>query len=103
MAKKYGYPMLTNDIKRKILGLNGAKLFKLKASAPPSAAGLYKPVPANFQTLIPDALKRRLADEPGYRGYTELLLGDNLSRLKSDYADAGGMRENKRYGWVRRG
>ena len=103
MAKKYGYPMLTNDIKRKILGLNGAKLFKLKASAPPSAGGLYKPVPANFQTMIPDALKRRLADEPGYRGYTELLPDDNLSRLKSDYADAGGLRENKRYGWVRRG
>lgn len=53
--------------------------------------------------MIPDDLKRRLADEPGYRGYTGLLPDDNLSKLKSAYAQAGGLRENLRYGWVRRG
>ncbi len=103
MSKKYGYPQLTPEMKRQILGLNSARLFKLKPVAPVSVTGLYKPVPANFVAQIPDDLKRRLADEPGYRGYTELLPDDNLSRLRSDYAEAGGIRENLRYGWVRRG
>jgi len=44
-----------------------------------------------------------LNDEPRYRGYTELLPQDNFSKLKSNYAEAGGTRENLRYGWVRRG
>ena len=103
MARKYGYPMLTDNVKRQILGLNGARIFKLKPSAPVSRSGLYKPVPANFESMIPEDLKRRLADEPGYRGYTELFPDDNLSKLKSAYAQAGGLRENLRYGWVRRG
>jgi len=60
-------------------------------------------VPADFEKRIPDELKRRLNDEPGYRGYTELLPQDNLSKLKFNYAEAGGTRENLRYGWVRRG
>jgi len=91
MAKKYGYPMLT------------ARIFKLKPIAPVSKGGLYKPVPPNFESMIPGDLKRRLADEPGYRGYTELLRDDKLSKLKADYVEAGGLRENLRYGWVRRG
>ena len=103
MAKKYGYPKLTPEIKRNLLGLNGARIFKLKTAAPVAPNGVYKPVPADFEKGIPDELKRRLNDEPGYRGYTELLPRDNLSKLKSDYAEAGGTRENLRYGWVRRG
>jgi hypothetical protein len=83
-------------------GLKGARIFKLKPAAPVAQSGLYKPVPADFERRIPDDLKRRLADEPGYRGYTELLPQDNFSTLKSDYAEAGGLRENVRYGWVRR-
>lgn len=97
MAAKYGYPMLTENIKQQILGLNAARIFKLKPTP-----RLYKAVPANFKTMIPDDLKRRLADEPGYRGYSELFRDDNLSKLKSDYAEAGGLRENIRYGWVRK-
>ena len=60
-------------------------------------------MPADFEKRIPDELKRRLNDELGYRGYTELLPQDNLSELKFNYAEAGGTRENLRYGWVRRG
>jgi predicted TIM-barrel fold metal-dependent hydrolase len=101
IASKYGYPRLTPADKRKILGLNSARLYKLPASAPPSPRGIYKPVPANFEALIPEQLERVLRDEPGFKGYG-LVPDDNFTRLRTDYAAAGGLRDNLRYGWVRR-
>jgi uncharacterized protein len=103
LMHKYGYPELTETIKRKVLGVNGAKLFKLKPVAPVARDALYKPVPKNFESMVPDELKKRLADVPGYRGYTELIPDDNLSKLRRDYAEAGGLPANRRYGWIRRG
>lgn len=101
IASKWGYPQLTPADKRKILGLNSARLYKLPVSAPASPSGIYKPVPANFEALIPDALERTLHDEPGYKGYG-YIPNDNLTKLRADYAAAGGLRDNLRYGWIRR-
>jgi uncharacterized protein len=101
IASKYGYPLLTPEDKRKILGLNSARLYKLKTQAPPTAGGIYKPVPHNFETLIPDALQRTLRDDPGFKGYG-YVPDDKFTKLRSDYADAGGLRENLRWGWIRR-
>ena len=73
-----------------------------------SSAPLPEPTTATicarpFRPRWSRTAKRRLNDEPRYRGYTELLPQDNLSKLKFNYAEAGGTRENLRYGWVRRG
>ena len=68
IASKWGYPQLTMDDKRKILGLNSARLYKLKPHAPPTPSGLYKPVPANFEAMIPDVAAADLARRSRLQG-----------------------------------
>ncbi len=36
IALKYGYPQITMEDKRKILGLNSARIYKLPVQAPPA-------------------------------------------------------------------
>ena len=89
MQQQYGYPELTESAKRKILGLNSARLYQLPAATP----GVYKPVPADYTSRMPDELKK-LMEFPG-------LEADNLTRMKAQYLAAGGQPSNTRYGWVR--
>ena len=93
MAKQYGYPQLTQDAKRKILGLNSARLYKL-----PATVGAYKAVPTDYAARIPDPLKATL-NFPGH-SRPGADRGDKLSRFREDYLAAGGHRTNDRYGWV---
>jgi predicted TIM-barrel fold metal-dependent hydrolase len=93
IAKKYGYPPLTAEAKRKILGQNSARLYKL-----PSTVGAYKAVPKDYEARITDPLKATL-NFPGYsRPGSDR--GDKLSQLREDYLAAGGHRSNDRYGWI---
>jgi len=95
MAKKYGYPRLTDADKRKILGENSARLYKL-----PSTVGAYKAVPPDYEKRITDELKTTL-NFPGHsRPGSDR--GDKLAEIKREYLAAGGYPENVRYGWVRR-
>jgi hypothetical protein len=57
MRRQYGYPALTNAARRKILGLNSARLYKIPAASEPAQGGVYKPVPADYEARIPDSLK----------------------------------------------
>ena len=59
MREKYGYPELTEQAKRKILGLNSAKLYGIKAVD----TGAYKPVPEGLRV----ADDRRAEDRSGVR------------------------------------
>src|SRR5437764_14191016 len=95
IAKKYGYPQLTADAKRKILGQNSAKLYKL-----PSTVGAYRAVPKDYEKRITDRLKATL-NYPGHStpGSDR---GDKLSKLREDYLAAGGHPSNRRYGWIDR-
>jgi hypothetical protein len=93
IAKQYGYPQLTQDAKRKILGLNSARLYKL-----PATVGAYKAVPTDYEARIPDPLKATL-NFPGY-SRPGADRGDKLSQLREQYLAAGGHRTNDRYGWV---
>ena len=53
MQRQYGYPPLTKRAKRKILGLNAARIYGLEAVARPvSRFGTYKPVPGNYEALM---------------------------------------------------
>ena len=54
---------------------------------------LYKPVPADYESLIPAQLKKVL-EFPGYAA-------DNFSKLKQRFAELGGERRNVRHGWIR--
>jgi hypothetical protein len=105
--KQFGYPQLTETAKRKILGLNNARLYGIKnvdgrlTNAPEACEQEadsehgYHPVPVNYEALIPVALKKAME-------YPQFTLEDNLSRIRRNYLAQGGLPSNKRYGWVRK-
>jgi predicted TIM-barrel fold metal-dependent hydrolase len=88
LRKKYGYPELTQDAKRKILGLNSARLYGINPRQQ------FKAVPADYE-------KRMSAD---LRKIMELAAsaGDNMTRIKEQYAALSVEPSNTRYGWIRR-
>ena len=92
MRERYGYPEITFDDKRKILGLNSARLYGITAT---SASDLpsYRPVPADFEDRISDELKN-LLEFPDYSV-------DNMTRFKQRYAELGAAPDHLRYGWIR--
>jgi len=88
LQKKYGYPALTDDAKRKILGLNSAKLYGVDPKQQ------FKPVPKDYEKRMTPEL-RRIMELPAQTG-------DNLSKIKEQYVALGVERRNTRYGWIRR-
>jgi uncharacterized protein len=93
MRKRWGYPELTEAVKRKILGLNSARLYGL-SGAGASPGGVYRPVPKTFESLIPDSFKK-LMEFPGFAA-------DNISRTRKEYVAMGAAASHTRYGWVRK-
>jgi predicted TIM-barrel fold metal-dependent hydrolase len=93
LRKKYGYPELTTDAKRKILGLNSAKLHGIQKVAARDLSRTYKAVPKDFEQRMGKELKT-IMEFPGYTA-------DNMSKFKEQYAAAGVVPSNTRYGWVR--
>ncbi len=94
LCQKYGYPKLTDRAKRKILGLNSARTYKLPAK-PLLDGGPYKAVPKDFERMLTPDLRKILEYPP--------TIADSLGRFKELYAAAGGEPSNTRYGWMRRG
>ncbi|HEY7724823.1 MAG TPA: amidohydrolase family protein [Anaeromyxobacteraceae bacterium] len=104
MREAYGYPKLTHAAKRKILGLNSARLYGIKnrsgrlvndSECGDEGRGGYHPVPVNYEAHIPIALKRTM-EFPGFA------LDDGLSKLRREYLAVGGRPTHTRYGWLRR-
>ena len=104
LAARYGYPRLDETARRKILGLNSARLYKLATRTPVSPTGVYRPVPRDFPTRVPAGLRATLADAPGSQqgpqARTPPPVPDRLALLRDDYQAAGGGRDNLRHGWV---
>jgi hypothetical protein len=88
MRKRYGYPELTEEHKRKILGLNSARLYGIKVPGTQ-----FKPVPADYATKMTSDLKR-VMELPGYTA-------DALSKMKKQYVASGSAPDHTRYGWIR--
>jgi hypothetical protein len=88
LRQRWGYPELTEADKRMILGLNNARIYGL---VPDDQR--YNPVPEDFESLIPNDLKRTL-EFPGFTA-------DNFSRLREKYLAHGIQRNDTRYGWIR--
>jgi hypothetical protein len=89
MREKYGYPELTERAKRKILGLNSAKLYGIEAVD----TAAYKPVPKDYESRMTDKLKTIL--EFGQ------LRADNMAKMKETYVALAIEPDNIRYGWMR--
>jgi hypothetical protein len=88
LRKKFGYPELTPEAKRKILGLNSAKLYGLNTKQE------FKTVPRDYEKRMPAGLKRTME----LTGST----ADNMSKFKEQYIASGAEPSNIRYGWIRR-
>ena len=126
MRRRYGYPRLTESVKRKILGLNSARLYGLPVGTVESRGhdddddddgdrrgrdrdrddddrdhndnkARYKPVPRDYERRITPELKRILEFPDAVAAYGN----DGLAKIKQAYLDEGGTRSNTRYGWMR--
>jgi hypothetical protein len=95
LRKNYGYPELTQDAKRKILGLNSAGLYGIKPVEGAEKDRQFRPVPKDYESRIPRELKT-LMEFPGFTA-------DNLSRARESYLAMGAEPSNTRYGWIRTG
>ncbi len=94
LQRRHGYRPLTPAVKRKILGLNSARLYKVPGASEASAHGRYRPVPADYVSRIPDSLKT-IMEFPGYTS-------DNFSRMRAQYAEMNMLPDHTRYGWIRK-
>jgi hypothetical protein len=88
MRNRWGYPELTERAKRKILGLNSARLYGVGATN----AGAYKPVPKDYESRMTPALKDILEFNQ--------LRADNMDRMKETYTALAIEPDLVRYGWV---
>lgn len=93
MRQRWGYPELTQAAKRKILGLNSARLYGVPGASEPADRGRYRPVPADYESRMSAELKT-LLEFPGFTA-------DNLSKIKTAYLEMGPEPSNTRYGWIR--
>ena len=120
LRRDFAYPELTERAKRKIFGLNNARLYGIRnvngrlTEAPRcdeeqghedehGRRGVYHPVPRDYESLIPQMLK----DEMEFPispvlGDNLTKLDDNLTKLRDRYQAAGPRPDNLRYGWTLR-
>jgi hypothetical protein len=89
LREKYGYPELTESAKRKILGLNSARLYGIRAVK----TGAYRPVPKDYESRMSKELRNLL--EVGQ------VRSDNMSKMKETYLALAIEPDNTRYGWMR--
>src|SRR6058998_2936643 len=75
LRKKYGYPEMTPDARRKILGLNSAKLYGINTTQN------FKPVPKDYEKRMSKELKT-IMELPGFTA-------DNMSKIKEQYIALG--------------
>jgi hypothetical protein len=90
LRAKYGYPELTEQAKRKILGLTSAKLYGIQAVD----TGAYRAVPKDYESRMTKDLKTVLE-------FGQLDQADNLSKMRETYAALALEPDHTRYGWVR--
>ena len=126
LRRRYGYPRLTESVKRKILGLNSARLYGLPVGTVESRRddddddddgggrgrgrdrddddrdhndkkARYTPIPRDYERRITPELKRILEFPDAVAAYGN----DGLAKIKQAYLEEGGTRSNTRYGWMR--
>jgi hypothetical protein len=90
LREKYGYPELTEQAKRKILGLTSAKLYGIKAVD----TGAYRAVPKDYESRMTEELKTVLE-------FGQLKEADNLSQMRETYTALAVEPDHTRYGWIR--
>ena len=95
MRERWGYPEISEADKRKILGLNSAKLYGIEGVESGDLTERFRDVPADYEQRMSTELKT-LFEFPGYTA-------DNMARFKTSYANLALPPNHDRYGWVRPG
>ncbi|MBV8934260.1 MAG: amidohydrolase family protein [Alphaproteobacteria bacterium] len=106
---KWNYPSLDDNAKRKILGLNSARLYGLQgrtARAVGTRGSAYKQgdLPDYASFMQPGSPIDTVLHGPGYPTPitpASLLPDDNFTKMRKDYAEMGLGRSNTRFGWIR--
>ena len=98
MRKRYGYPELTPEVKRKILGLNSAKLYGIRPAR--NLATQFKPVPKDYASKMTPEFKRLMEVDKPIATAPE---PTTWIACAQRYAAAGGAPDHMRYGWIRSG
>jgi predicted TIM-barrel fold metal-dependent hydrolase len=110
LQERWNYPALTEHDKRNILGLNSARLYGLRGGEMQAIGRPGSPYKqgnlANYPALTqPGSAIDTVLQGPGYptpiTPASSLIPNDNFTKLKAQYADAGGRRDNTRLGWRR--
>ncbi len=94
MRRRYGYPELTPEIKRKILGLNSARLYGMKIAS--NLQQQFKAVPRDYAAKMTPQFKQLMEVDAGGAP-----VADDLDRIRERYAQAGGAPDHVRHGWIR--
>ena len=94
IRQKWGYPKISDNAKRKILGLNAARIYGLDGNVKK-----YSSIPSDYASRVPKQLKDLLEWDNGKVNLTAQ--NDNLSKIKARYLESGAQRSNMRYGWLR--
>jgi len=98
MQKRYGYPALTEEIKRKVLGLNSAKLYGIKPAR--DLGTQFKAVPRDYASKMSPEFKRLMEVDRPAGAAGGALIPDALDRMRERYAASGMAPDHMRYGWV---
>jgi hypothetical protein len=106
---KWRYPSLDYRAKRKILGLNSARLYGLKGPASRAVGGFGSPYTqgdlADYASrMLPGSSIDAVLQGVGYPSPitpASLIPNDNFTKMKKDYAEMGLGRSNTRFGWIR--
>lgn len=109
LQDKWKYPALDYQAKRKILGLNSARLYALEGAATQAVGDYYSPYKQGrlrqyASYMQPGSNIDTVLKGPGYPTPIQaasLLPADNFSRIRKDYAEMGLGRSNTRFGWMR--
>jgi predicted TIM-barrel fold metal-dependent hydrolase len=88
IRERWDYPELTEQAKRKIIGLNSARLYGLD-----SDPRKYTAMPASYESRMSSQLRALMELPPPP--------ADRLAKIKATYREAGPERNTVQYGWVR--
>jgi predicted TIM-barrel fold metal-dependent hydrolase len=112
LQRRWGYPEVTEKAKRKILGLNSARLYGIKVpehehercdddDRSAFRQGNLANYAVHMQTGSPIDTALRGIGYPAQIRPASLLPQDNLTKMRKQYAEMGGARNNTRFGWMR--
>lgn len=92
LRQRYGYPELTESAKRKILGLNSARLYGIRGVEKGLRPVQFKPLPTDYEKrMTPDF--KSLMEMPGY-------VSDQMAKFRAQYLAMGATPEHSRHGWI---